>query len=176
MMYTGVNIPYGSLASVITDDEIERSSLSMWRSIGAGIGGLPASIILPLIVYTTVTNENGTTVKVLDGTKLSLSVAVLSVLTVIIFFLHFKLTKERITLPPTQNQRDYSIGKAMRALLKNKPFIALCIVSMLLICFQMYTQTVYNYLFKNFYEKPGLYALVTVCTYLPMVLLFAVYG
>lgn len=24
MMYTGVNIPYGSLASVITDDEIER--------------------------------------------------------------------------------------------------------------------------------------------------------
>lgn len=36
----------------------------------AGIGGLPASIILPLIVYTTVTNENGTTAKVLDGTKL----------------------------------------------------------------------------------------------------------
>lgn len=176
MMYTGVNIPYGSLASVITDDEIERSSLSMWRSIGAGIGGLPASIILPLIVYTTVTNENGTTAKVLDGTKLSLSVAVLSVLTVIIFFLHFKLTKERITLPPTQNQNDYSIGKAMRALLKNKPFIALCIVSMLLICFQMYTQTVYNYLFKNFYEKPGLYALVTVCTYLPMVLLLPFMG
>ena len=144
MMYTGVNIPYGSLASVITDDEIERSSLSMWRSIGAGIGGLPASIILPLIVYTTVTNENGTTAKVLDGTKLSLSVAVLSVLTVIIFFLHFKLTKERITL--------------------------------LLICFQMYTQTVYNYLFKNFYEKPGLYALVTVCTYLPMVLLLPFMG
>ena len=68
------------------------------------------------------------------------------------------------------------LGKAMRALLKNKPFIALCIVSMLLICFQMYTQTVYNYLFKNFYEKPGLYALVTVCTYLPMVLLLPFMG
>ena len=64
----------------------------------------------------------------------------------------------------------------MRALFKNKPFIALCIVSMLLICFQMYTQTVYNYLFKNFYEKPGLYALVTVCTYLPMVLLLPFMG
>ena len=64
----------------------------------------------------------------------------------------------------------------MRALLKNKPFIALCIVSMLLICFQMYTQTVYNYLFKNFYEKPDLYALVTVCTYLPMVLLLPFMG
>ena len=38
MMYTCVNIPYGSLASVVTDDEKERSSLSMWRSIGAGLG------------------------------------------------------------------------------------------------------------------------------------------
>ena len=35
MMYTCVNIPYGSLASVVTDDEKERSSLSMWRSIGS---------------------------------------------------------------------------------------------------------------------------------------------
>ena len=43
MMYTCVNIPYGSLASVVTDDEKERSSLSMWRSIGAGIGGLMAA-------------------------------------------------------------------------------------------------------------------------------------
>ena len=33
MMYTGVNIPFGSLASVITDDEVERSSLSMWISL-----------------------------------------------------------------------------------------------------------------------------------------------
>lgn len=29
---------------------------------------------------------------------------------------------------------------------------------------------------KNFYEKPGLYALVTVCTYLPMVLLLPFMG
>ena len=40
MMYTAVNIPYGSLASVVTDDEKERSSLSMWRSIGASAGFL----------------------------------------------------------------------------------------------------------------------------------------
>ena len=67
MMYTAVNIPYGSLASVVTDDELERSSLSMWRSIGAGVGGLPGTIILPMIVYT-VTGKyaNGTDIKALD--------------------------------------------------------------------------------------------------------------
>ncbi len=164
MMYTGTNIPYGSLASVITDDGQERSSLSMWRSIGAGFGGLPAQILLPMFVYSTL--ENGT--KILDSKKLSLAVAVLAVLTVIIYFLHYKLTVERITLPPQQNQKDYSILKSIGALSKNVPFIVLCVVSMLLIAFQMYTQTTYNYLLKNFYNQPGLYAFTTICTYLPM--------
>ena len=164
MMYTGTNIPYGSLASVITDDGQERSSLSMWRSIGAGFGGLPAQILLPLFVYTTL--ENG--MKILDSTKLSISVAVLAVFTVLIYFVHFKLTKERITLPAKQSQSDYSLIRSIKALSKNRPFIVLCIVSMLLIAFQMYTQTTYNYLLKNFYNKPGLYSLTTICTYLPM--------
>lgn len=164
MMYTGTNIPYGSLASVITDDGQERSSLSMWRSIGAGFGGLPAQILLPLFVYTTL--ENGT--KILDSTKLTVSVAVLAVFTIIIYFLHYKLTKERIHLPPKQNQSDYSLFKSVKALSRNKPFIVLCIVSMLLIAFQMYTQTTYNYLLKNYYNKPGLYSFTTICTYLPM--------
>lgn len=176
MMYTGVNIPYGSLASVITSDEIERSSLSMWRSVGAGIGGLPAQILLPLVVYSTVTNSDGTTAKVLDSNKLSIAVACLSVLTVIVFFSHFKMTKERVSILPNQQQSDYSFLRSLRMLLKNKPFIVLCVISMLLICFQMYTQTIYNYLFKNFYEKPELYGIVTVCTYLPMALFLPVMG
>lgn len=167
MMYTGVNIPYGSLASVITDDEIERSSLSMWRSIGAGIGGLPAQILLPLLVYSTV-SETGE--KVLDSSKLTVSVLCLAVLSVIIYSAHFKLTKERITLTPKQTQDNYNVMNTIKMLLKNKPFVVLCLVSMLLICFQMYTQTTYNYLLKNFYGKPGLYSLVTICTYLPMAL------
>lgn len=176
MMYTGVNIPYGSLASVITDDEIERSSLSMWRSVGAGVGGLPAQILLPLLVYTTVVAADGSSVKVLDGGKLSIAVGCLSVLTLITFFAHFRLTKERVTVSAKQTESKYNLFKSMRLLLRNKPFLALCGVSMLLICFQMYTQTVYNYLFKNFYEKPGLYSIVTVCTYLPMAMFLPVMG
>lgn len=176
MMYTGVNIPYGSLASAITTDEIERSSLSMWRSVGAGLGGLPAQILLPLFVYSTVVNSDGTTSKVLDSGKLSIAVACLSVLTVIIFFLNFKLTKERVSVLPKQGETGYSFIRALRMLLKNKPFIVLCGISMLLICFQMYTQTIYNYLFKNYYDNPGLYGVVTVCTYLPMGLFLPILG
>lgn len=175
MMYTGTNIPYGSLASVITDDEIERSSLSMWRSVGAGIGGLPAQILMPMLVYTTVA-VGDSMVKRLDPMKVFYAVLILAVLTIVTYFIHFKCTKERIAPPPKQKQEGYNVFNTVKFLLKNKPFIALCGVSMLLIAFQMYTQTNYNYLFKNYYGKPGLYSFVTVCTYLPMALFLPVMG
>lgn len=175
MMYTGTNIPYGSLASVITDDEIERSSLSMWRSVGAGIGGLPAQMLLPIFVYTTLVVD-GNEIKKLDAIKMFYAVAVLSVLTVVIYFIHYKNTKERIAPPKKQKQDGYNVLTTVKFLLKNKPFIALCVVSMLLIAFQMYTQTNYNYLLKNYYGKPSLYMFVTVFTYLPMAIFLPFMG
>lgn len=174
MMYTAVNIPYGSLASVVTDDEKERSSLSMWRSIGAGIGGLPGTILLPMLVYTTTgTYANGTKIQTLDGGKLSICVIILAVISVLVFICHYKMTKERIA-PLKTEKGGYSASKATRDLLKNRPFVMVCIASMLLVAFQFYYQSTYTYLFTDFYHNPELYSLVAVCTYLPMAILIPV--
>ena len=45
MMYTGVNIPYGSMATVMTNDIKQRSTLSMARTVGAGFGTMAGSVI-----------------------------------------------------------------------------------------------------------------------------------
>ena len=45
MAYTVIQIPYGSLASVVTLDDKERSKLSIWRSVGAAIGSMPVMVI-----------------------------------------------------------------------------------------------------------------------------------
>lgn len=184
MMYTAVNIPYGSLASVVTDDELERSSLSMWRSIGAGVGGLPGQILLPMFVYSVVRDakgnevldEAGNVVKVLNGNVFTLAVIALAAFSILVYFLHFKLTKERVVLPAKQADKNYNLFKTIKDLFSNPPFVALCIVSMLLIAFQMYYQTAFNYLFKDYFAKPGLYAVVTVCTYGPMALFLPFMG
>ena len=175
MMYTAVNIPYGSLASVVTDDELERSSLSMWRSIGAGVGGLPGTIILPMIVYTVVGKyPNGKSIQVLDENKLFWCVVILAVVSVGVYFLHYKLTKERIAPQPKKKDENYNAVATFKALIKNRAFVMLCIASMLLIAFQFYYQSTFTYLFTDYFGKPGLYALVTVCTYLPMAIFIPV--
>ncbi|MDD3240936.1 MAG: glycoside-pentoside-hexuronide (GPH):cation symporter [Lachnospira sp.] len=167
MCYTAVNIPYSSLASVVTSDEYERSSLSMFRSIGAGIGTLASQIILPLFVYTTV---KGT--KVLDGDRLFIGVFVLSVLSIFVFQLCYRWTIERVKTP--EGKANTNIKKTVATLLKNRPFIVLSIASMLLLALQQYTQSIYNYLFLDYFKKPGLYSLVSVFTYLPMLILIPV--
>ena len=165
MMYTGTNIPYGSLASVITTDELERSSLSMFRSIGAGFGGVPGTMLLPLFVYSV---DPVTQQKYMDPGRMTSAVAVLAVFSVLVYFLHFRMTKERVVPQPQERRQGFHLFATVRKLLKNRPFLVLCVVSMLLIAFQMYTQTTYNYLLKNYYNKPALYSFVTVFTYLPM--------
>ena len=169
MMYTAVNIPYGSLASVVTDDELERSSLSMWRSIGAGVGGLPGTIILPMIVYTVKGKyDNGKDIQVLNSDKLFWCVLALSAFSVLIYYLHYKLTKERIAPQKREKGENYNAVSTLLALLKNRPFVMVSLASMLLIAFQFYYQATFNYLFTDYYGKPGLYAMVTICTYGPM--------
>lgn len=172
MMYTGTSIPYGSLASVVTDDEIERSSLSMWRSIGAGLGGLPAQIILPLVVYSF--NEKTGKKDILNSDKLLYCVIALAVISVCVYFIHYKLTTERVT--SSGGKSDFSIFRTLKDLVKNKEFIVISLTSMLLVVYQQFTQTAYNYLFKDYYGKPGLFALVTVCTYAPMAVLIPLMG
>ena len=46
--YTMVNVPYGSLHSVITDDPQEKVSLSTFRSIGAALPAIIVMIVLQL--------------------------------------------------------------------------------------------------------------------------------
>lgn len=171
MMYTGTNIPYGSLASVITEDEVERSGLSIARSFGSGIGSLPGQILMPLFVYSIAVD---TGVKYLDGSKLLGAVVLLAGFVVIAYYASFRMVRERIKLPPKQEK--VKMSQSIKALLRNQPFIALCLASMLLIAAAMYTQTVYNYLFKNYYNRPELFSLVMVCTYLPMILLMPFMG
>ena len=170
MMYTAVNIPYGSMASVMTEDTTERSTLSVIRSLGAGFGTLMSQILLPLFVYSTVA---ATGAKYLDEKKLFTGVLILAVISVAIYWGFFRLTEEHIA-PAAQEKEN--LLKTFSKLVRNRPFVTLSLASMLLIAGSMYTQTVFNYLFKNYYEKPGLFSMVTIATYLPMLILMPFTG
>ena len=101
--YTMVNVPYGSLHSVITDDPQQRVTLSTFRSIGAALPAIVVMVALPGIVYSEKTNELGESVQVLKGETLLPVAIVMSVVALGVLWGTTKLVKERVVRDTSKN-------------------------------------------------------------------------
>lgn len=167
MLYTGTNIPYGSMSSVVTSDDKERSALSIFRSVGSTLGGF-GPMVVNFFVWETVDG-----VQVLNSTKLIIGVAIMAVLSVVCSILCYKFSEERVVVP-ARNKEDRPKGETIRVLknlLKTRSFVIISVVGMLFLAAQMF-QTTYNmYVFKVFFNNGGLATLSTVCQYLPVAII-----
>ena len=52
--YTVANVPYGSMLSLVTEDKIEQTELSTWRSIGSALANV-ITMVLPMLIWKKVT-------------------------------------------------------------------------------------------------------------------------
>lgn len=155
MMYTTINIPYGSLASVITDDPEGRTLLSTFRSVGAGLGGAIPLIIGPMIIY----KDN----QVVPNRMFAFA-AIMGGLSILFYFACFKMTKERVK-PEEEPKVDF--WKTYKGMFTSRPFIAAAISGILvsgLLQFGSFNQ----YLYKNYFENTNLGILGTIANYAPM--------
>ncbi|NLA77703.1 MAG: MFS transporter, partial [Clostridiales bacterium] len=160
MLYTVVCVPYGSLASVMTVDENERSLLSVFRSIGGGIGSVPTAILFPMLVL--VDNK-------LDAGRLLKAMAVIAVLMVVMYILGFSWTRENV--PPEENPHKIKFTQTLKSLVKDRAFVLMSIVGCLLMASSMYMGTVNVYLFKDYFGKGGLLTVLTIISYAPMAIM-----
>ena len=160
MLYTAINIPYGSLASAITDDPEGRTLLSTMRSIGAGVGGAAVTLVAQSIIYD-------------DGTKLNpektfVAVCVLSALSIAAYMTCYKTTKERVLYSP--EKKKVNLKLTYGTLFKSRPFLTVTIAGLVisgLLQFGSFNQ----YLTKNYFGNSNLSIWLTISTYAPMVIL-----
>ncbi len=177
MCYTVLQIPYGSLASVVTSDEKERNKLSIFRSIGAGIGSMPVIIIASFCYIDRISpdgnpviGENGKVIQDMNYLPVIIGVIVLALASFVLLFVAFKNNKERVVTNPNKAIKGDS-SKAIKTLFKSKAFIAISCASMLLLAAQMFTQSYYLYLFNDFFGKNWMNIVSVISTYAPMILL-----
>ena len=162
MLYTCINIPYGSMAQVITSDNVERSSLSVFRSIGSTFGAMPA-MVLASVCYVTLADGR----KQMDFSRVFIGVCAIAVLSIVFYFLCYRWSRERVESHPAPHEKGQT-GKVIRTLLKSRPFMAVSIASMLFLAAQMFGQGYNAYLFHHYFKAPGLTMLPTVFQYLPV--------
>lgn len=169
MSYTMLQIPYGGLASVVTTDEKERTKLSVFRSIGAGVGSVPAVLIASFCYETVGTNpETNREIEVMQYTPIIIGVAVVAVIALAMLILAFFSNKERVIALPSEKREKGETLSIVKNLFKNRAFLSVSVASMLLLAGQMFTQSFYLYLFDDYFGMSWMNLVSTVCTYAPM--------
>ncbi len=177
MLYTCINIPYGSMAQVITSSDKERSSLSVFRSIGSTFGAMPA-MLLASFCYVNAPSESSlggslAVAKVMSPSRTLIGVCIIAGLSILFYFLCYGWSKERVVSRPAPKAKGQT-KKVILALLKSRPFMAVSIASMLFLAAQMFGQGYNTYLFDKFFNKQGLTMLPTVFQYLPVAVIMFV--
>ena len=167
MLYTGMNIPFGSLASVITDDPDGRTLLSTFRSIGGGIGGAAPLLVAPLVIYTKTQTADGRTVETANANGMLIFGVIMGVLSMLFYFACFKTTKERV---PSEADPKVDMKKTYLGMLKSRPFVAVALAG-ILISGQLQFASLNQYLYKNYFENTKLSIIGTIANYLPMVVM-----
>ena len=145
--YTGVNIPYGSMASAISADPKDRANLSTFRSMGAMFAGTFIGVVLPLIVY--YTDEAGN--QVLSGSRMTAAAAICSVGAVICYMLCYSMTTERVKVE--QKTEKFSLGGLIKSLVTNKALIGIVVASICMLLTQLSMQSMTAYVFPNYFRN-----------------------
>lgn len=174
MIYTMLQIPYGSLASVVTTDDGERSKLSVWRSIGAALGSIPVLLIASFAYAkrldgngAPILGENGRPITDMQYRPVILGVIAMSVCAAALLLLAFTMNRERVKTKP-QPPAPGAAKRAVALLFGNRAFVAVSLVSMLLLSGQMFTQSFYTYLFDDYFHANWMNLATQACTYSPM--------
>lgn len=159
--YTAINIPYGSMASVISPDVKDRASLSTFRSIGASLAGLVIGVLVPLIVYDT--DEAGN--QIVLPLRFTLTAVVFGILAIVCYSLCYAFCEERVFFDKKETGRE-SVAEMLRGLGRNKPLLALVFAALVLLLASMLSQTMNNYLFLDYFKNAKAMAAVNIVSML----------
>lgn len=160
LAYTAMNIPYGSMASVITADPVQRTQLSNFRSVGALLANIPVMIIVPLMLF----KDNNPV-----GSMFLPLTLVLGVISFGAFMLTYFLCEERVK-PVKEEKEKFNYIETVKAIGKNRPMIGLILCTLVFKLFCFSSSTTNQYVFMCYFQDTKLLSLSNLASMLPMIL------
>lgn len=157
--YTAINIPYGSMASVISEDGDDRASLSTFRSIGAALASLVIGVVAPLLVYTTDANGN----QIVEGGRMTMIAGIFSLGAIICYLICYFLTTERVQVAPGEAGERVGILGTLKRLVSDRALLGIILAAILLLLASLLTQSINQYVFLDYFkDKTGISAMSAI--------------
>lgn len=161
IFYSTVNIPYGSMASAISSDPNDKTSLSTFRALGSALGSAITSYIIPLFIYIGATQK-------ISGTRFFWVVAACAVLGWVCYELTIHLTTERVR---TEKSEKVPLGRLVKGLFENKALVVLVLVDIMVVINQNLSGTMISYLFNDYFKNKSAMAVALIFNFATVILL-----
>ncbi len=167
IFYTAINIPYGSMASVLSPDADDRASLSTFRSVGAVLAQLIVGVGAPLLVYTTDAAGN----QVVNEERFTIVAGAFSVAAIICYLLCYSMTTERVKIERQEMKEDTGFLNTVKSLLSNRALLGIILAALFLLVAQIMTQSINQYLFIDYFKNKEALSIMTLAGVLPSLVL-----
>ena len=143
--YTCINIPYGSMASVMSNEPDDRASLSTFRGVGSMIPQILIGVVVPMFLYTTL--EDGT--KIANASAFPIVALITSIAAAVLYVVCYLMCTERVKV--SEGSKSISFADTLKALAGNRALIGIALVFICYLGAQMLNQTINNYIFKDYF-------------------------
>ena len=170
IFYTSINIPYGSMASAITADPGERTSLSTFRSVGAALAGLVIGVGTPIFIYTTDADGNQV---VRGGAAFTIVAGIFSLGALICYLICYRLTTERVSTEKKEGAKQITLIDTFRAIAGSRALIGIIGAAIFLLLSQLLIGTMNNYIYPDYFGNAKGISLYTLLSTAIMLLVVA---
>ena len=160
--YTAINIPYGSMASVMSAEADNRAALSTFRGAGSLIPQVLVGVVMPMFLYTTL--DDGT--KVANAGAFPIVALILAVASAGCYLICYKMCTERIPVDDSKKE-SVTFGQTVKALFSNRALIGIVIVYISFLGAQMLNQTINNYIFKDYFNNTMGLTIINAAGFVP---------
>lgn len=171
IFYTAINIPYGSMVSVISEEADERAALSTFRGLGATLASLIIGIVAPLLIYTTDVNGN----EIVNGGRMTLVAGLFSIASIICYLICYFWTTERVKKEVVASEAK-GLRETLKRLVTDRALLGIILAAVLLLLSSSLTQTMNQYVFIDYFNNKNGISLMTIVSMIPTFVLLPLIG
>lgn len=131
MLYTVVNIPYGALAPVMTEDASQRNMINSSRNVGMNIGILIVNGISSVIMLA----FSAEGAEVADSNGYFYTALIYALISIPCFLAVFFSSRENVM--PEKAPEKFSLKDTIKNLVSNKPLMVMLVIMIFGMCAQM---------------------------------------
>ena len=145
--YTVANVPYGSMMSLITDDPVQRSQLSTFRSAGSMIANLVTGSLLPVLIYDASNN--------LLGERVFWIALIMGGIGLLFFQFMIRTTVIRVDteVKTGEEMPKFNVVKAMGAFIRNRAAVGASLAGMSGFIGMYGAQTAVTVMFQSYFKN-----------------------